>query len=77
MKTLSHAPSGDVRATRASGNESDFLTVTPYSLTDCGRVAIACETRFWTRTFDMSRFDPTSNETSVLSVPSFAFVDFT
>ncbi len=63
--------------TRTSGNDSDFLTVTPYSLTDWGSVAFACETRFWTRTFDMSRSEPTSNETSVLRVPSLAFVDLT
>ena len=75
MNWLSQVPCGEVRVTRTSGNESDFLTVTPYSLTDCGSVAFACETRFWTRTFDMSRLDPTSNETSVFSVPSFAFVD--
>ena len=77
MKTLSQVPSGEVSATRARGNESDFLTVTPYSLTFCGIWAVDWETRFWTRTFDMSRFDPTPKETSVFSVPSLAFVDLT
>lgn len=60
----------------SSGKESDFLTVTPWFFTAAGSCACACETRFWVSTFDMSRSDPTTNETSTFAVPSLALVDF-
>ena len=59
-----------------SGNASDFFTVTPYFLTDCGICGMACETRFCVSTLSMSRFEPTSNDTLSVSVPSLALVDF-
>ncbi len=39
-------------------------------------MGIASESRFWVRTLSMSRFEPTSNDTFSVMVPSLAFVDF-
>jgi hypothetical protein len=45
-------------------------------LTDCGICGMACDTRFCVSTLSMSWFDPTSNETFNVRVPSLALVDF-
>ncbi len=69
-------PLGDLTETIISGIASDFFTVTPYCLTDCGICGIACDTRFCVSTLSMSRSDPTSNDTFSRIVPSLALVDF-
>ena len=62
--------------TSISGKDSFFLTVMPRRLTSSGMLAWASETRFCTNTFDMSRSEPTSNETVRFTLPSLALTDF-
>jgi hypothetical protein len=69
-------PFGDSRETSSRGKLRDFLTETPYCLTELGSFGVAWVTRFWVSTLAMSRSVPTSNETSSVKVPSLALMDF-
>ena len=52
-----------------------FLVVSPWRWTSCGSFGSAMATRFWTRTWAMSRLVPTSNVTVRLYEPSLAQVE--
>src|SRR4051812_292567 len=52
-----------------------FFVVTPIRLTSSGSLAWAMATRFWTSTWAVSRFVPSSNVTSRFIWPSFVHLD--